>query len=409
MRQALIVCILLWIVPAFSNAQSSHNDSLLITARQKVSEAGTPQEKAAAFQNLYAVFEQLQTSAPAFKDSSASYLDSAIVWFDSTLTTLKKAKPAVSLSNFRFRLYTDVVGFNDGQPNSPIQNEVYFNWDIAKNGYRWIRSKDGEKEKWKLKAVDKKKAPFLLFSNLVFPIIDLWQTKAEDSLKYRQVNYDPQLMVWHLSGDTADTVLGPVRHIHTLDLIRHSHFQISGKLNILTIKNRSNGVSIMGDIFGTVYRTGVQDSLLNEDDQRFKVTSVGLGYNIKFRVKPLNSHFQLDASYTGYGLRLLSNHIYQRFGKLYYPDGDRRNSKLGPAPGKGDYFNGIGIYSAEIRFSTKTNAKRKDNDDGWFLRMNFFTNPLLSKREEFDYNNNYFQLQLGVNKGIDDLIAFFKP
>lgn len=383
-RSAILLVITLSAL--FAGAQSNTpGDNTAQTNKQNTN------EKQELFLKKYHIYDSLATVYEGlYRDSARQYLDSLFL-IDRSSSGTEPVKEEKTGGNLRFRLYTDLVGLDSDQPNSLIQNQFFLSWHL--------NERPGTTGKGSSKKIT-------LFYNLIFPIVDLWKVKSEDSLRYKLVDYDTVHTVKDITGKDADSVLGPIRHIHTLDLIRHARMDVSGKLNVLKL-DCNKRMYIFLDVFGAVYRTGLRDTLLREEDSRFNVTSVGFGYNLKLRLKSPGSPFSLDVSYTSFGLRLLNNHVYQRYGSLYYPGSDIRNSVYDIAQAqKHSALQGIGIYGAEVHYSGKDNDK---DDNELFLKMTLYTNPLLGDNATYNYNNNYFQVQLGTNQSIDKLWNLFKP
>lgn len=292
---------------------------------------------------------------------------------------------------FNMAVFSDAKGFNKDQPNGLIQTEFGFSWDLIKNPIRSTNNFN-----------------FYLLKNLVLPTINLLQTKSDSSFRYTPIHYVK-------TGNTVDSLtFKSTLNVHTLDLIKYAHYSISGKLNALTIQSKGKYFTFFIDLYGVFYASGVSyDSLLLKElnikpqDSKREVYSVGGGFNLKTKFNPQNSQFSMEASITQFGLTLLSNNdISQNYGHLYTPDYNLQNySKDNLNISKG--FNGITIYTIQIRYSTLNNAKNK-GETGLFLRLNFFTNSILSIIDgttSINYGNNYTQIQIGIKKNISDLVS----
>ncbi|MCC6370541.1 MAG: hypothetical protein IT236_05985 [Bacteroidia bacterium] len=293
------------------------------------------------------------------------------------------------------RVYNDATGFNPDQPNGIVQSEASLN--IRLKGWRW----------WKEDTT--KNVTAMFFNNIVFPTINLFQIKDDSSYRYAPVHY---LKSNNLVNDSFVNV-------HTLNLVRYSNFNVSAKVNLFTLQTRDKGLSLFIDAYGAFYRTGLSyDSLLSahlgvkKEDSRFMVNSAGAGLNIKFRCSPPKSKLSLEASTTIFGIALLSNDVKQNYGRLYYPDYNKRNDERGNIKyinGAESFFNGLAFYSFQIRYSDNLENSKNKTGSGFFFRVNFFSNPwigILNDSKRVSYGNNYLQIQTGISKNLDDVLKF---
>ena len=383
-------------------------------------------KKSAVYDALYKYYSALGDHyQSAYKDSAALCKDSIMAILTRAIKPKEDNKEEdTTRYNFRFKLYTDFVGFKGDQPNGLVQSELSFGWNIHKNTpwflqYRKQKNKSANQYSIKklrqykndtsglvrAKAKDslrdlrlfyrEKNANCLtLFKNVVFPIVTL--SKLKDSLRYKDLNYDSSAKIYH---------------IHTFDLIKYSNFNVSGKLNLFTFQSRSKDIKIFLDLFGTFYSTGVneKDTTLASGLRRHNVNSVGYGLNMKLQFDPPSNHFSMEASLSDFQLRLLNNDIMQQKGKQYYPESNPKNNTFY----SGNTVDAVAVWTASIRYSTKTNQENKNND-GLFLRISFFNNITSGlifgqKVGPLDYNNNFLQVQFGLSKNMNDLLKFLKP
>ena len=394
--------------------------------------------KIPVYKGLYQTYDRLgKAYFTLYSDSASSCLDSTFTLYDRYVEEIKeKAKQDLATkdtkeespgkNSFNFRLYTDFVGFKGDQPNGLAQTELSFQWKLNPKRYRMLliaahpqpnkselrynlcqmkkdRNKLQGREKAKKKdELRKAKTDFNshvprrlgFFENLVFPIIEL--SKIKDSLRYKELDYDT----------TSHT-----KHIHTLDLIKHSNFNVSGKLNVLSYHSVKNNIYAYFDVFGTFYSTGIydKDTLLDSKDQKHNINSVGWGSSVKIVFAPEKSNFYLEASYQNYGLKLLNPDIIQRKTTLYYPEYNPKNNVLNNS----NTLDAVSAYVASVRYSSKMNKENK-NKDGIYLRIAFFNHMSGTPSQAHnpfavDYKNNFLQVQLGVSKSIEDLVKFIKP
>jgi len=281
-------------------------------------------------------------------------------------------------------VYSDLQGLSEKQPNAIIQPSL--SASISLNNKPFNQGNRIE---------------LTLVKNLMF-LVNAWQVKQDTSFRYFPLSY---------LVDSTATGKDTIPYIHVLNIVKYASFAFSAKVNLLTIAIKEIGLKLFIDDYPIFYCTGISDSLLPAQYRQYRIYSVGNGMNYKLRFKQDDSHYRFDISYTQYGLTLLHNSIVSRQGKLYYPESSPKNiiNNKNDLTNNLEYANSIiGIYSFEIRYSSKIN-KENDND-GIFIRMMFYTNPIKSLTSSTKgYGNNYLQLQFGISKNIVKLWETLKP
>ena len=317
---------------------------------------------------------------------------------------VKKAATAI-MNNSSFRIYTDVQGFAANQPNGLIQPEISWNWYINKShilnrknffNHHWTGSSDTS-----TRITDKTHFMEILpLHNIQAPIFDLFQNKTADSIRYRVLNYDTT----RTHGGSAAY---PVRHIHTLDLVKYANLSVSFWLNLFELNFPSQGIKAFADLRGAYYRIGINDTLLPVPDRKYFISAMGFGFHLAIEVAPPAFKFSGRFSYSQEGISLIDNIIKQRYGPLYYPESNPLNNQYYPnTPHFGKKTNGVGCYQLEIFYNGKTNGENGSTaTDGFFFRTSLYTNPI-QKGYGLSYGNHYFQVQLGVVKSLEDLLKF---
>jgi hypothetical protein len=228
----------------------------------------------------------------------------------------------------------------------------------------------------------------LIFFDNVKANVNFFQTQSDSSSYYRKLNYDT----------TGSQIR---KHIHTLDLIKYANISAYVNVNIVRWQHKKTGLRFYLDGFTNFYNTPVLDSFITK--KTASITSIGLGYSLKLRFKPENSHIMADFTYAQTYFKLFNNDVLQRTGSLY-KDGNIKNNIL-PNTSSNNDKSIIGLFTGELRYSDKIN-KLNEIGTGYFLRLNIFTNPITEGESKFNYNNNYVQIQFGIVKSIDELLKF---
>jgi len=291
-------------------------------------------------------------------------------------------------NNFTFRVYTDAAGINNtNQPNGLIQTEFSTHFNLCPNPIFRIKNKN-------------KTGKVYLFKNVIFPTVNLFQTKSVDSIGYAPIIYNKSNLT---------------RYVNSFNLVKYSNLTISGNLNLIKYKS-AGSFSLFVDLYAIFIRTPIKfnkDSLITTSAmQKSALLSIGGGWNIKVQLMPANSRFSANLSYTQFGIALLSdNDVTQSYGRIYYPDNNPKNNTTNKA-NINIPDNGIGCLTMEIRYSAKKKNKENLAGDGWFFRSSIYTNPIFVTQRNvtnFNYGNIYWMIQLGVSKSIDDLIKQLTP
>lgn len=289
----------------------------------------------------------------------------------------RKTQPSSTFLNYlSYTLYTDFRGYYSAEPNGLVQNQIDVNIPLFSESASSI-AKRNQREASQLFYLD----------NVLFQL-NFFQTQSDSNKYYKLLNY-------------AQKEQGIVKHIHTLDLIKHCNVSIITKINLVKFHFPSIGLTIWLDALGAYYNTPVYDTL--GKSRTYNLTSLAIGNSVKFMFRPEKSRIKAEISYAQARTWLMNNDVKQRYGQLYEPENPLNNNFNSSQP-----FNKVGAFSFEIRYSSTIN-KQNTNNSGIFFRTNIFTNPiLLADSKTNDYNNTYVQMQLGISKTIEELLSFLK-
>jgi len=289
------------------------------------------------------------------------------------------------LKNLHYTVYTDFKGYSN-EPNGLVQNEISFNvpflkWEIKSNKdcFGCLKKENPE---------IKELCNTMTFFDNVKAKVNFFQTQSDSSNHYRKLNYDT----------TGSEIR---KHIHTLDLIKYANISAYINVNVFKWQHKKTGLRFFLDGFASFYNTPIIDSVITKKTN--SITSIGYGYSVKLKFKPDNSHIMADFSYAQTYFKLFSNDVLQRTGSLY-EDGNVKNNFISNSSDNNERSI-IGLFTGELRYSSKVN-KLNDLGTGYFLRLNVFTNPIIGEDSKYNYNNNYVQIQFGINKSIDELLKF---
>ena len=294
----------------------------------------------------------------------------------------RKSNKSHADNTFCYLAYSDFRGFKSDKPNGLVQFEFNYAFRINYSNFGLFGEGTGKERE----------------ENSLIPFYNIFGgfalTKLENKLRYKPLNY-----YIDTTGAQPDTI----RHIHTFDLLRYANFSAFAKLNLIRASFNKGTMRFYVDFNGEFISSGVSDSLLPENDREFNINSLMAGLSFTFATKfrpenfPLNTSFTFETSH----LRSYNNNVSQRTGPLYQPSEDSRNNyypvdkELNPEDTR--------ILKFQLLF--KYNPKRSDTSGEIFLRMNYSTNSFNTIKNdvsESNYNNNYFQFQVGYVGNISD-------
>ena len=291
----------------------------------------------------------------------------------------ENTKPDSLYDNSSLRIYTDFQGYGGNNPNGIVQTEMEWWWNIFGPAF----------------GKNRKSVQVYFFKSLHLPQIAA--STLGEKFRGRQVNYD--------KSDTNNII----HHIHTLDLIKYSTFNISSCLNALAFNYASSKrkINLYLDFYGTLYNTELKDSLFPSD--KIRVNTIGVGYNIAAEFFPANSHWNMRVSVRGFKLKLYDNNIKQNYGPMHLPDDSRLNNTYYDQKKDGANV-ANNIFAGEIGYSKKLNDLKKFTVSDFFLRISFYNNAFKTIADKkVNAGNNYLQVQFGIQKNFGDLVEFLKP
>ncbi len=297
--------------------------------------------------------------------------------------TSSKDEDKFDLNNSSMTVYTDFKGYGGNQPNGIVQTELKWWWDL----FNPICGK-----KRKTKATN-----WFFVKNIVFPVINL--SSMNDKFKGKHVN---------LQYDTAGNIL--FHHIKTIDLIKYSTFNISALVNVFAINHRTkkSAINFYIDGFGTIYNTELKDSSIQEET--FRANTIGWGTNWTLESFPQKSKWSMRVSFRSFALSLHNNDIKLNYGPIQLPDNNPRNNIYYDE--KADTIKTWNYaLTLDIRHSPKKNKEypTKTPSGSVFFRFSYYNHAFFkSTSNSINLGNNYMQVQVGIQKSVEDLLKFIK-
>ena len=275
-----------------------------------------------------------------------------------------------------FRLFTHFEKIDDDLPSGTLQTELYCSWPVNSN--IWYPGKKKDKKSTEgIKTVVKLGYPHVIFfRNLILP-------------NFQITNFDGKSYAVPIRRDSADITK---KLINTFDLVQHSFFNNTAKINIVTLTFKNFKIQLDGTF--NHYRTYVIDSIPNSIyTQKVPVNSIGYGWNLRFKTDIKDSKFQVSASISSFYLKLMKN-IYTQVQGIRYDD-DKTPLTLDK-----DYVeksvSPVIIGTTELSYNKKV-----------WLRFAYYSNYLSGNLGGYKFND-FFQVQTGININVEDIIDVFK-